>query len=404
MDGTLRRFLGFLTSPGVPGPAWWSVVSRLPMYLMALGLVLVIREQHGGYGYAGLGSACYTVGLGVGGPWVARVIDRHHRPALFVTGAVFPILVVAATWLTGPGPAQLALMAAAGVTQPPVLPYVRGLWARLARDRESLEIAYLWEALLGEALIIGAPLIFAVLMAGFSARAALTVVVILGGIGSWCVAVTTGADTASRQRDGRPRAPFRNRGILALAGVMAACQLPLGMLTLAIPAFLDHDGRGAGSQRVALVFACWGIGSTVAAIWLGQRQSAVEDWRRLPWQILLFAVGIGLLGLTTSDVSLAVALAIGGAPIALISASEMSLCSRLSDQDSLAEGFMWATSATIAGDAVGKQFGGILIDLVGPHGVFVLAFACAAAAFAAAYACRGLFESHIDTNATEVAL
>ncbi|MFD0385333.1 hypothetical protein ACFQ2B_32875 [Streptomyces stramineus] len=52
------------------------------------------------------------------------------------------------------------------------------------------------------------------------------------------------------------------------------------------------------------------------------------------------------------------ALAVGSAPIALVSASEMTLVSTVADSRSLTEAFTWAMLATVAGDALGQQAGG----------------------------------------------
>ncbi|TFV29912.1 hypothetical protein E4K10_46230 [Streptomyces sp. T1317-0309] len=66
------------------------MVSRLPVYLVSLALILVVREQGGSYPQAGLVSALYTVGMALGSPLIAptngpgRPQNRpaHHRARL----------------------------------------------------------------------------------------------------------------------------------------------------------------------------------------------------------------------------------------------------------------------------------------------------------------------------------
>ncbi|KIF06230.1 MFS transporter, partial [Streptomyces sp. RSD-27] len=87
-SGLPRRFLDLLTRPRVAGAAWWSVVSRLPVYLMSLALVLTVREQGGSYAQAGLVAALYTIGMALGSPLIARRLDRSGRAAVLTATAV----------------------------------------------------------------------------------------------------------------------------------------------------------------------------------------------------------------------------------------------------------------------------------------------------------------------------
>ncbi|KJK57843.1 MFS transporter [Saccharothrix sp. ST-888] len=406
-NGLPRRFLDLLTRSQVAEVAWWSVVSRLPVYLMSLAMVLVVREQGGSYAQAGLAAALYTVGMALGSPLIARRLDRSGRRAvLAVTGVVYPTALALLVWTTRPGGwAQPVAALVAGVALPPANACMRSLWARLPLGEDERETAYLWEALLTEVLVIGAPLMLAALMLAGSAGAALTVVATVGGLGALglgLVRLPAGTEpTAVGERgveaaDGpggpsrppdRPPGPLRDPAMLALTGIMATCALPIGLMTLAIPAFVAAHGSPGGTGAV---YACWGVGSALGALWLGRSQSQVALHLRFPRLVLAYALGTGLTLAATSRPALAVALAVGGAPIALVSAAEMTLVSTVADSRSLAEAFTWASLATVLGDAVGQQAGGLLMDPVGPRGVFGLAFATALAGAGLAFACRGL--------------
>ncbi|MEU1377432.1 MFS transporter [Streptomyces triculaminicus] len=394
-NGLPHRFLELLTRRHVAGPAWWSVVARMPVYLMSLAMVLVVREQGGSYARAGLVAALYTVGMAVGGPLVARYVDRRgRRPVLVATGLLYPSALAVLVWATGPGDGAQPLVAAvAGVALPPANACMRSLWARLPLRDDEREIAYLWEALLTEVLVIGAPLMLAALMITGSASLALTTVAAVGGVGALGLALTplpAGTAATGPRPDGVPHSllgPLREPAMLALTGVMAVCAVPIGLMTLAIPAFVDAHGS-PGSTGV--VYACWGVGSAVGALWLGRSQSEVAVHRRFPRLVLAYAVGTALPLLAVSELTLGVALAVGSAPIALVSASEMTLVSTVADGRLLTEAFTWASLATVVGDAVGQQAGGLLMEPVGPHGVFAAATGMALAGAALAFACRGL--------------
>ncbi|MEV0522799.1 MFS transporter [Streptomyces sp. NPDC050439] len=401
-NGLARRLAALLTRRQIAGPAWWSVVSRLPVYLMSLAMVLLVREQGGSYAQAGLVSALYTVGMALGSPLIARRVDRHgRRTVLLLTGVGYPAALTALVWATEPGDwAQPALAVLAGIALPPANACMRSLWARLPLRDDERETAYLWEALLTEVLVIGAPLMLAGLMLTGSAGAALTTVSVIGGIGAIGLAFTrvpaeVDGETATPGKDdagdgtgrGGLLGPLRSSPMLALTAVMALSAVPVGLMTLAIPAFVDeHGSRGS----TGLVYACWGIGSALGALWLGRSQSEVAVHLRFPRLVLAFAVGTGLPLLATSQLTLALALAVGSVPIALVSASEMSLVSLLADSGSLTEAFTWASLATVVGDALGQQAGGLLMEPAGPRGVFAAAFGTALAAALVAFACRGL--------------
>lgn len=407
MVATVRKFLRLLQRPYVAGAAGWSVVCRLPVYLMSLALVLVVREQGGSYAQAGLVSALYAVGMAVGGPFIARRMDRTNpRNALLLTGLVYPSALTALVWWTEPAtPGQLVLALTAGVALPPGNACMRSLWARIPLAEDERETAYLWEALLAELLITSAPLIFAVLMVTGSARTALTTVAVVGGVGAVGLGTTRllrtrtagdGATPPDAAEDGTPAdsaargvlGPISNTGMPALLLVMAAASVPVGLMTLAIPAFVDEQGSPG---HTGVVYACWGIGSAIGALLLGRSQSERPVHRRFPWLLLAYAGGTALPLLATSEVALALTLAVGSAPIALVSASEMSLVSRLADSDKAAEAFTWASLATVIGDALGQQIGGLLVEPLAARGVFAVAAIVSLAASAGAFAFRGLF-------------
>lgn len=398
-DTLAHRFGTLLRRPHVPAVAGWSLVCRLPVYLMSLATVLVVREQGGSFAQAGLTSALYTAGMAVGGPLVARRLDRAgRRPVLLATGLCYPAALAALAWTTRPGTwGQLAAATAAGIALPPANACMRSLWARLPLADTERDTAYLWEAILIEVLVIGAPLMLAALMLTGSAALAVTAVAALGGAGALGLALVrlppgTDPDPGTERRD--LLGPLRNPPMLALTAVMAASAVPIGLLTLGIPAFVAAHGSPGGT---GVVYACWGVGSALGAVWLGRSQSDVPAAVRFPRLVLAYALGTGLTLAATSQPLLALALAVGGAPIALVSAVEMTLVGAVALNGSLAEAFTWASLATVLGDAVGQQAGGLLVEPLGARGVFAVAFAVALGAAVLAFAVRPLLDRGTTT-------
>ncbi|MCS0634817.1 MFS transporter [Streptomyces sp. LP05-1] len=405
--GRLRRFRALLTRPRVAGPAWWSVLARLPVYLMSLAMVLVVREQGGSFAHAGSTAALYTLGMALGSPLVARRVDRGGRRAvLLTTGVVYPAALTLLVTATRPGGwAQPVLAVTAGIALPPANAVMRSLWARLPLTDEERETAYLWEALLTEFLVIGAPLILAGLMLAGPAGPAVVAVAAAGGAGALGLALTRlppgVPETVPRDPEAPPSSPLgplRAPALLALTAVMAVCAVPIGLLTLAVPAFTDRHGA---TGSTGAVYACWGVGSALGALWLGRPGSGAPVHRRFPWLVLAFALGTGLPLLAVSPLTLGLALAVGGIPIALVSAGEMTLVSQVADDRLLTEAFTWASLATVVGDALGQQAGGLLIEPRGPRAVFALALAVALAGAALAFGCRPLLGRGVRKAVTD---
>jgi MFS family permease len=400
-----RRFRALLTQPRIPAVACWSVVSRLPVYLTSLAVVLVVREQGGSYAQAGVATALYTVGMAAGGPLIGRWLDRSgRRPALIATGLCYPAALAALVLATRPGSWGQPLAAVlAGAALPPANACMRALWARLPLPERDRETAYLWEALLTEALVIGSPLLLAALMLSGSAARALTVVALIGGTGALGLALVrlpqgtdprraapqeTPAPAGAERGAARPLlGPLREPAMAALATTMAACAVPIGLLTLAIPAFVSAHGS---PKLTGAVYACWGVGSAIGALWLGRAEPSTPVHQRFPRLVLTYALGTGLTLAAGSPAALALALAVGGTPIALVSAAEMTLVSTVADSRFLGEAFTWASLATVLGDALGQQAGGLLMAPVGARGVFAVAFLTALAAAGLAFGSRGL--------------
>ncbi|MFD0385332.1 hypothetical protein ACFQ2B_32870 [Streptomyces stramineus] len=104
----------------------------------------------------------------------------------------------------------------------------------------------------------------AALMLAGSAGIALTTAAAIGGAGALglaCTRLPAGTEEATEKSakaeggPGRLTGPLRSPAMLALTCVMAVCAVPVGLMTLAIPAFVDAHGAHAGT---GVVYACWG--------------------------------------------------------------------------------------------------------------------------------------------------
>ncbi len=69
---------------------------RMPIAMYPIGLVLIISARDGRYGFAGVLSACYIFGNGLGNPILAGLVDRYGQRRLIVAGALVHAAAVVA--------------------------------------------------------------------------------------------------------------------------------------------------------------------------------------------------------------------------------------------------------------------------------------------------------------------
>ena len=74
--GRVRRYLEILRSPWVGALVASSLLSRLPIGINALAIVLYLREQTGSFAVAGAVSGALALGSAIGAPVQGRLVDR----------------------------------------------------------------------------------------------------------------------------------------------------------------------------------------------------------------------------------------------------------------------------------------------------------------------------------------
>ena len=90
----MRRYLEILRSPWVGVLVASSLLSRLPIGINALAIVLYLREQTGSFAVAGAVSGTMALGSAIGAPLQGRLVDR-----LGARRVLLPVAVVHAVSL-----------------------------------------------------------------------------------------------------------------------------------------------------------------------------------------------------------------------------------------------------------------------------------------------------------------
>jgi MFS family permease len=359
-----------------------SVVARIPGGMGAVALILYVHGTSGSFGAAGIVAGAFTVGLGLTGPLLGRLIDRRGSRLVLVPGAVVGGIALAALVALGDGGAGTAALAAAaflaGAATPPVNGVLRQRWPDLV-GAADLPTAYACDAILLEAIFIAGPLLAGLLAATAGPATAVLAAGALGAIGT--VFFARLGTIGPAPHDGSPRhwlgalASPRLR-LLVFAG------LPLGgmfgALDVALPAFGAHHGAAAlgGPYAAALAF-----GSALGGIAYGTRPGTFGPASRaLPTLAGLMALLCLPVLVATSIPAMFFCAAVAGLCVAPLITARNQLVHTSALAGTGTEAFTWLALSVTLGASLGSAVAGPLVEAAGWRAAAVLACALPAVA------------------------
>jgi MFS family permease len=380
----LGAYLGILRRPQTARMVTAMLLGRLPNGMFPLGVVFVLRGSSGSYSAAGAALAALMVGTTCSAPLRGRAVDRWGQSRLL------PCLVLAqaaamAAFLLAVSTAQntltvAALIAAVGATSSTLGGAMRRTWPALVPSADELPAAYALQALLEDLISVVGPLLASLLLM----IASPTTVLICGEIAALAGTTAFAAAPASRgvtrrstRRCGRLGA-LGTPGMRTLVLTLGTAGMAVGMLYIAVPAFVS--GRGSASAGVLL--AVMAASSIVSGLWYGARRWASSVDRRYIWLAGMFAAAASLLALAGTAVQLGVTLSLVGIAYAPRMISAYALLDDLAPHDSLAEAYTWLVSASAGGIALGSAMAGPLVQHAGARWAFAGAGVCAVTGFA----------------------
>jgi MFS family permease len=371
----LARYRALFQVPHVRRLVLSGQLARLPMGMVGLALLLLVREQGGGYAAAGAVSGAYFIATAIGAPIAGRLVDRRGQARILLRRAViFPALlggVCALAAFDAPLVAIGACAAGAGALMPPVGSSLRALWPRLFSDGELRAAAYALEASLQEITFIAGPLLVALLTAAASPALALGVAAAVGGIGTTLIALAEPV-RAWRPEEERHAASIlgalESCGVVTIVGLSACLGLGFGATEVGFPAFAERHG---GAELGSIPLSLFAGGSLVGGLLAGARVT-VTPLRLLRVSAFVLALGLALPLLGWSLPSMAMLAFVAGVPIAPVVMSAYGLVDAVATRGTAAEAFAWITTAVFAGFSVGTALGGTLIDAFGVKASFGL--------------------------------
>jgi len=375
-----------------------SLVARLPMAMVPLGLVLLVRAERGSFTAAGIVAGAFAVGTAVGSPAWGRTMDVRGQSAPLAIGSTVSALLIAALALLPGTAAPLLLVAAvallAGGALPPVTPAARAAWRKLFGEDGSVRAALSLDAAAVETLFVGGPVLVGLILAHGGEAATVLLAALLQAVGGVGYAATPAARAVRPSAAAEPAASgrLRIRHLAGPVGIAAALSVAFGITDTALAATARevlHD-----ATRVGLLFTAIAGGSALGGIIYGTRHQSHETERRaLPG--LLAAVTVGLLAVPASLWAAAalpvvlLLLLLTGLCIAPSLIIVMAQVDRVVPTGRTSEAQAWLATASLVGASAGTPVGGLVVDLLGvPAAYATAALAAGVACLLALYARR----------------
>lgn len=360
MLGTYRDVL---SRPGAALFSFTAMISRFPLSMVGLGLVLVVSERSGSYAQAGSVAAAYVLAAAALGPTQGRMTDRlGQTPVLVAVGALYAggialtVLAIDAAW---PTPWVHVCAAVAGASTPQTGSMVRARWTHVVTNRAQLNTAFAIEAILDEVVFVVGPVVVTFLTIQVWDYAGLVAAAAAAMFGSWALAAQRSTAPPPSTHTSTNRAPLS----WSILGRVVFASVGLGVLfgsaEVIVVAFTAAEGRRGAA---GLVLAIWAAGSLLAGVVVGALPRVRDPLTR--WRAALLTLSLLFVPLTfVSSIGwLSVFMFLAGAMISPTLIASTSLVELHVAPSRLTEALTWATTGLMVGVAPGAAIAGWVVD------------------------------------------
>jgi MFS family permease len=390
----LAAYRRVFAAPQVRPLVTFALLARMPIGMGAVAIILFVHAQTGSFGAAGAVAGAYTIGLGITGPTVARLIDRRGSRLVIVPGALLVMAAMVGVVVLGEAGAGTVPLAAtgflAGAGSTPIGGIFRQRWPELIGPAD-LPTAYALDAVMIEVVFVTGPLLAGVLAATVGTAEGLIAAGVLGIVGS-----VGFARLSTVRPGGDPGAERHWLGALASPHLrmLVLSDLPLagtfGALDVTLPAFGAHHGAAAlgGPFAAALAF-----GSGVGGIAFGARPGIFGPPRRSLIVLgTLMTITCLPLPIASSIPEMFVFAALAGLCLAPQITVRNQVIHNTLVAGTATEAFTWVALATTIGASIGSALVGPLVEAAGWRAGAVVAVVLPAVATLIVLARRDLIE------------
>jgi MFS family permease len=362
--------------PGALAFSMSGLISRMPMAISPLAIVLLAYSRTHSYGISGAVTATYAIAASFSGPRWARLADRRGQRFAITRGLpvhlIGLLLIVILISVRAPRYTWFLAVLIAALFSVQTGSLVRRRWHHVLKDqRELIHSAWSFESLLDEVVYIVGPVLATILCTQVAPSAGVLASIVFVSCGGVLLASQTNTEppvnTAEEQAN-RTRV-MRIPVVNSIAIVFFLMGGFFGAVELVTVAFCTE--RGFRPLSGALL-AIWAFASALAAIANGAIKFKSTPAKRFVLFLLaLTLLSVGLLFATTLWV-LALVLFITGFCIAPILIAALTVVEKEVPDSQITEGIALVTMGFPIGSAVAASVSGRVLDLTSAHQAFII--------------------------------
>ncbi len=369
-------YRNFLRLPDIPAMIATAWLSRMPIAMNGLAMLLFLREILGNFKVAGSIVGTFFVAMAVAAPVLGRLIDRiGPRAPLIVTGVLHPLSMIGLFLATTYGasvPQLVAIAAACGLFAPPVTILTRTTWRHRFTDDHNRKMAYSIDSIMIEINFTVGPLLVATIVAAVNARVALltvtaiSVAAVLIFFASPILKYWKREAPVERHLLG-PLTDFRLVALLCLTFGLTFC---FGLLEVGYPAYATALGWVAFG---GILLALNATGSAVGGFIYGALHLSMSLERQFSISLAIMSVPLFLHGVVDHHVLFALVALLAGVCIAPALTAQTLLVTQIAPMKYATEAFTWSSTFIVTGIGVGMATGGAIAENFHVKAPFLLA-------------------------------
>ena len=343
-------------------------ITRFPMSMVGISIILLISTVYDSYAIAGQVAAASNVAYALAVPLLARMVDKYGQrkimyPAILISSLNLVLLSVSA--MLGASPWLLYLFSIlAGAFSGSVGGLVRARWSRLVSNPHQLHTAFALESAIDEIVYVVGPIIATVLTTSVYPPAGLVCAVIFNVVGaSWFFSQrSTEPAVVCVQKNVKYKSLIRIPAIVALCVIYLGAGTMFGLIDIVVVAFAEEQGYKSAS---GIMLAMIALGSMIAAFVYGSRRWDQPVWKLLVGGVILLGLGVSSFLVASSIVGLSVAMFVTGLTIAPTMTNVNNMVQSVVPDFRLTEGLSWMSTSINVGVSSGAFLGGYLVDYGG---------------------------------------
>lgn len=371
----------FFALPDIPAMILGAWLSRMPISMNALSMLLFLRESLGNFEQAGTIVGTFFIAMAIAAPFMGRMIDRvGPRRLLMVAGSLHPILMLVLFLAGDSGAAPVWLYAiafAAGAFAPPSTVITRTVWRHRFTEETARKLAYSIDAIMIEFNFTVGPLLVAGLVAAFNPRVAFATVIVI----SSCATVIFFASPILKYWQQEPPSerhllgPLTELKLVWLFTLTFGMTFCFGLLEVGYPAYATSIGWVAFG---GILLAINSLGSAVGGFVYGALHVRLSLERQFAFALGIMAIPLFLHGVVDQRFIFGTMAFLAGCLIAPAFTAQTLLVTRITPAKYATEAFTWSSTFIVIGLGIGTAVGGVIAENVHIKAPFVLAGAIVA--------------------------